>query len=82
MPKSFRPNLDEGFEPCKETLVKLRIGPLKFQIDYLHWCYKALAYAMLIPYLYLAWWLFSSWSAEWSFGSNAISPAGDRGLEK
>jgi hypothetical protein len=83
MPKPFPLNLDEEFETCKETLVELRIGPLKFQVDYLHWLYKALAYAMLIPYLYFAWWLFSPWSAAWSFGSNEIIPAsGSLDLEK
>jgi hypothetical protein len=69
-------------EFCEKRLVKLRIGPFRFQVDYLHWCYRVLAYASLIPYLFFAWWLFSPWSPAWSSGSHSRPPAGDTDLDK
>jgi hypothetical protein len=82
MHKPFPVNLDDEVKPCRKAVIKIRIGSFEFKIDALHWSYKMLAYTMLIPYLYFAWWLFSPWSSAWSSGSNEIPLASDRDLEK
>ena len=61
---------------CKETLIHLGIGPFRVGIDWLHWCYKALAYSLLITYLFFAWWLFSPSSPAWSSDRNDVLSIG------
>ncbi len=74
-------DVEEGL-PSKETLLHLKFGPILFQIDWLHWCFKALAFSALTGYLFFAWWLFSPWSPAWSSRNDLGPAAGQEALEK
>ena len=67
--------------PAKETLLHLNIGPIHFQIDWLHWCFRALAFSALAVYLFFAWWLFSPWSPAWSSQNDIVPVVGHEALE-
>ncbi|ERF76961.1 hypothetical protein EPUS_02673 [Endocarpon pusillum Z07020] len=73
--------LDDDLPP-KETLLHLSIGRIHFQIDWLSWCFKALAFSALAVYLFSAWWLFSPWSPAWSSQNTMIPGVGHEALEE
>jgi hypothetical protein len=80
---SKRPRADSNeYGSNKHNLLDIGFGLFRFQIDWVHWAYKALAFSVLLLHLALGWWLLSPWSPAWSSGQSDMISASKPDLDQ